>query len=139
MIPNKIDAAHTTYVFDADIRVFAGSFQFIARNDKNAHVQYSTGSKDGYVTFGGLNATKYNEWTSIRVVFYTATETPIIEIYVKDASGEYQLIGQPTSNGGNVANMTSVKNISFFPDSNSGFDIDNAVFYSTDAVYTPAE
>ena len=141
MVPNVIDESHTTFIYEADMRVTAGSFQMLARNNADKHVQYSSDSKEGYVTLGGIKMAEYNEWASIRIVFYTATETPIIELYVKDATGAYQLLGQPTPHPttGNINDITSVKNISFSPDGNSGFDLDNVVFYSSDAVYTPAE
>ena len=138
-----------TYNFDFDVMVEKTGFS-ISVYDATAskYSQWETSVSENVVKLAGVAIAEIGEWASLRMVFYCGAEGGcVVELYKKAADGSYELLSGDLVRNSGSTNSTSnadalaggLNPIGISPYSNATICLDNVAFYTTDAVYTPAE
>jgi hypothetical protein len=124
------------YVFETDILInrtlpdgsgtYRTSVQFIIYGTNGRYIQYSMVSDDsGDISFGGVKVGKFDEWISLKFLLHT--ETDVIEVYTKNASGEYEKRGElalaDAASNPNPGETGYKKDLSIIGDSISTFSV----------------
>ena len=79
----------------------------------------------GNISFGGVKVGKFDEWISLKFLLHT--ETDVIEVYTKNASGEYEKRGElalaDAASNQNPGETGYKKDLSIIGDSISTFSV----------------
>ena len=133
IVPTKLDATHTTFVFDMDFRAVKGAFSFIVYTTAGKYAQFKVGTVDSVFAIGDAQICNYGEWASVRFVIDTANGT--VSLYKLGANGEATLLSDnlTTISGSAVTNLTGdLRDISMQPSSNSELHVDNVALYTVE-------
>ena len=131
--PQQLSASWNATVFETDLCFTGSSFNVIVYNTANKYAQFN--STTGGDKLGDLTIGTSGEWTSIRIEMYQAEK--VAQLYVKNAEGEYEYVGDLAANGGgDLANLdTNVRDVSMSVGGAGTLLLDNVALYTANLTY----